>query len=294
MKPAALSAALGATLLAATAVGAQAPRAKAPAPAAPAPAAAAPTAADWRVPDPNNVLVIDTNKGRVLVELVPEIAPLHVAQVRALAHENFYDGLKFFRVIENFMAQTGDPQNLGTGNSKKPNIPAEFLFRRGADTPFTLAADQTVAEVGFVKTVPVMSQSMMLAPMTRDQRVSAWGLFCQGVAGMARDENPDGANSQFFLMRGPYPALEKRYTAFGRVISGQSVVNAIKVGEPVAEPQDFMERVRVLADLPEKDRPKVRVIDTRGAWFKAEVGRLRTAKGAEFSACDVEIPSEVK
>src|SRR5580693_5717951 len=80
---------------------------------APAPAASAPPAApgpgDWRAPDPNDIMVIDTNKGRIIVEMLPEVAPLHVAQIRALAHENFYDGLRFFRVIDKFMDQTGDP-----------------------------------------------------------------------------------------------------------------------------------------------------------------------------------------
>lgn len=254
----------------------------------------APSAADWRTPDPNDVLVIDTNKGRILVEMVPEVAPQFVARMRDLAHAHFFDGQKFFRVIENFMDQTGDPQNTGTGGSDKPNVPAEFTFRRGADTPFALAADQTVAEVGFVKSLPVMTQSMMLAAMTKDQKVSGWALYCPGVAGAARDSDPDSANSQFFLMRAGYPSLEKRYTAWGRVIAGEDVVRAIKVGEPVAEPMDHMERVRVLADLPEAERPKVRVIDPRGAWFKAEIERVRHMKGADFSACDVDIPAEVK
>jgi len=252
-----------------------------------------PAAADWRTPDPNNVLVIDTNRGRVLVEMIPEVAPQHVARMRELAHEKFFDGQKFFRVIENFMDQTGDPQNTGTGGSDKPNVPGEFTFRRGADTPFVLAADQAVAEVGFVKSLPVMSQSMMLAAMTKDQKVSAWALYCPGVAGAARDSNEDSANSQFFLMRAGYPSLEKRYTAWGRVIAGQDVVRAIKVGEPVEPPMDYMERVRLLADLPEAERPKVRVIDPKGVWFKNEVERKRSMKGADFSACDVEIPAEV-
>ena len=265
-----------------------------PAPATPAAPAGAPGAADWRTPDPNDVLVIDTNKGRILVELVPDVAPQNATRIRELAHENFFDGLRFFRVIENFMDQTGDPQNTGQGGSSKPNVPGEFTFRRGTDLNFVVAADQSVAEVGFVKSLPVMSQSMMLAAMTKDQKVSAWGLFCPGVAGMARDDNPDSANSQFFLMRAGYPALEKRYTAFGRVISGMDTVKAIKVGEPVADPQDRMERVRLLADLSEKDRPKVRVIDPKGPWFKAEIARVRARKGADFSACDVEIPVEVK
>jgi peptidylprolyl isomerase len=262
--------------------------------AAPASKPAGPGATDWRTPDPNDVLVIDTNKGRILVELVPEVAPQNATRIRELAHENFFDGLRFFRVVENFMDQTGDPQNTGQGGSSKPNVPGEFTFRRGSDLDFVVAADQSVAEVGFVKSLPVMSQSMMLAPMTKDQKVSAWGLYCPGVAGMARDDNPDSANSQFFLMRAGYPALEKRYTAFGRVISGMDVVTAIKVGEPVADPQDRMERVRLLADLAEKDRPKVRVIDPKGPWFKAEIARVRALKGADFSACDVDIPVEVK
>jgi peptidylprolyl isomerase len=255
--------------------------------------AAQPAAADWRTPDPNDVLVIDTNKGRIFVEMIPEVAPQTVARVRELAHAGFYDGQKFFRVIDKFMDQTGDPQNNGTGGSDKPNVPAEFTFRRGADTPFVLAADQSVAEIGFIKSLPVMTQSMMLAPMTKDQKVTGWALYCPGVAGFARDESPDSGNSQFFLMRDGYPSLEKRYTAWGRVIAGEEVVRAIKVGEPVAEPMDRMEHVHVLADLPEAQRPKVRVIDPKGSWFKATVERMRRAKGADFSACDINIPSEV-
>ena len=285
-----------AAAIAVTAVAA--PKAKAPAAAVPPPppvaTPAAPGPADWRTPDPNNVLVIDTNKGRIVVEMIPEVAPLHVTQVRALAHENFYDGQRFFRVIDKFMDQTGDPQNNGQGGSSKPNIPAEFTFRRGSDLTFVMAADQTVAEIGFLKSLPMESQSMALSAMTKDQKVTAWGLYCQGVMGMARDENPDSGNSQFFLMRYPYPSLERKYTAWGRVISGLDVVRAIKVGEPVEDPQDRMEHVRLLADLPEVGRPKVRVIDPRGPWFKAEIGRVRAARGADFTACDVDVPVEVK
>ena len=238
--------------------------------------------------------MIDTNKGRIVVEMLPEVAPLHVTQIRALAHENFYDGLRFFRVIDKFMDQTGDPQNNGQGGSSKPNVSAEFTFRRGADLPFVMAADQTVAEIGFIKTLPVSSQSMQLAAMTKDQKIKAWALYCQGVMGMARDDNPDSGNSQFFLMRWPFPSLEKRYTAWGRVISGLDVVRAIKVGEPVEDPQDRMEHVRLLADIPEATRPKVRVVDTAGSWFKAQIARVKAAKGADFTACDVDIPAEVK
>lgn len=260
----------------------------------PAPSAAAPTAADWRTPNPDDVLVIDTNKGRIIVEMVPEVAPQAAQRIRELALEHFYDGLTFFRVIDEFMAQTGDPENKGTGASSKPDVPAEFQFRRGPSTPFTLVADQAVAEVGFIKSLPVSTQSMMLAPLTKDGKISGYALYCPGVAGAARGEEDNSANSQFFLMRAHYPRLERRYTAFGRVISGQAVVNAIKTGEPVPEPQDRMERVRVLSDIPEAERPKIRVIDPAGAWFKAEIARAKAAAGANFTACDVNIPVEVK
>lgn len=281
---------IAATLAACAATAVAQPQKPAPAP----PRPSAPTAADWRTPNPDDVLVIDTNKGRIIVELVPEVAPETAGRVRELAKRKFYDGLTFFRVIEGFMAQTGDPQNNGTGNSELPDIKAEFFFRRGADTPVVLADNQQVAEVGFIKALPVMSQSMMLAPLTADGKVQAWGLYCPGVLGMARGEDANSANSQFFLMRDKYPRLEKRYTAFGRALVGQDVINAIKVGEPVPEPQDRMERVRVLSDLPENERPKIRVIDAAGPWFKAEVARAKAAQGSNFSACDVNIPVEVK
>ncbi|MES2340800.1 MAG: peptidylprolyl isomerase [Pseudomonadota bacterium] len=270
-----------------------APKAKAPAAPVVPPAPGAPSAADWRTPDPENVLVIDTTKGRILVELSPEVAPNHVVRVKELTRTGLYDGRLFFRVIDAFMAQTGDPKDTGEGNSDKPDLAAEFSFRRGPATPFVQVADQTVAEIGFVGALPVMTQSSMLMPMTTDGMVSGWGLYCPGVAGMARGEANDSANSQFFLMRQAYPSLEKRYTAFGRVISGLDVVRAIKVGEPVVDP-DKMLKVRVMADIPAAERPKVRVIDPNSAWFKAEVANVRGAMGADFTACAIKIPSEVK
>lgn len=260
----------------------------------PQPANPAPSASDFRTPDPQDILVIDTNKGRILVELVPLAAPAHVVRVRELARQGLYNARSFFRVIDQFMAQTGDPKDDGTGGSELPDLAAEFTFRRGADTPFVQVADQAVAEIGFIGPLPVMTQSSQLMPMTADGRISGWALYCPGVAGMARGGSPDSANSQFFLMRQAYPSLEKRYTAFGRVIAGLDVVRAIKTGEPVDPPQDVMTRVQVLADMPAASRPKVRVIDPRSPWFAAEVARVRASLGADFTACAISIPSEVK
>jgi peptidylprolyl isomerase len=252
-----------------------------------------PTDADWRTPDPQNVLVIDTNKGRVIVELVPEVAPDHVERLRTLAHTGVYDGRTFFRVIDRFMAQTGDPQNTGEGQTDLPNLKAEFTWRRGAESAFVPVSAPQGSQTGLIFSLPAVSQDISYTAMTSDQKVAAWGTYCPGVVGMARDENPDSANSQFFMMRYAYPSLDKRYTAFGRVVSGLDVIRAIKTGEPVEAPQDAMQKVRVLADIPETERPKVRLIDPKGAWFKGYVATVRAQKGADFSVCDLELPAKV-
>lgn len=249
-------------------------------------------AADYRTPDPENVLVIETTKGRILVELSPEAAPGHAARIKLLTREKVYDGLVFHRVIDQFMAQTGDPLGTGEGQSNHPDLKGEFTFRRDASAPFAPAANLAGQTLGFMRTLPIATQPDPLMVMTADKKVAAWGLYCPGVAGMARGDDPDSANSQFFLMRQPYPSLEKRYTVWGRVIDGLPVVRAIKTGEPVQDP-DKMLRVRLLADIPATERPTVRVMDTRGPAFRALVERTRAAKGADFSPCDLDIPAQV-
>lgn len=250
-------------------------------------------ASGWRAPDPENLLLIDTSKGRIIVEMVPEAAPAHVARIRRLARAKLYDGLVFFRVIDQFMAQTGDPGNTGDGGSAEPNLKAEFTFRRTPQAPFATVARPMGTQVGFVASLPVVSQADSFSTMTPDHKLAAWGTYCPGVAGMARDDEPDTANSQFFLMRQAYPSLDKRYTAWGRVVAGLDVVRAIKTGEPVSDP-DRMTRVRVLADLPEAERPRVQVIDERAPAFRRLAARVRRAKGADFSVCDIELPARIR
>jgi len=260
-----------------------------------------PASAEWRKPDPENVLVFETSKGRIIVEMVPAAAPAHVERVRTLTRAGFYDGLTFFRVIDRFMAQTGDPTNTGMGGSELPDLKAEFPFRRGAAPAFTvvdrLPGDfntPSATEVGFLGVLPVRSLPSMQMMLAADGKVTSWGLFCSGVMGMARSSNPDSANSQFFFMRGPYASLDNDYTAWGRVIVGQEVVGAIKVGEPVSLPQDVMTTVRVLADLPAAQRPKVEVLDVAGPTFKAMVADARSkAGGRPLDPCDIEIPARV-
>ena len=166
-------------------------------------AAGAQQASDWRTPDPDNVLVVDTNKGRIIVELSPEIAPNHVARVRDLAKAHFYDNLTFFRVIDGFMAQTGDPEGTGRGGMGD-KLPAEF-----SKEPFV-----------------------------------------RGTVGMARTNDPNSAQSQFFIDFAPAPSLTGQYTVWGKVTKGMECVDKIKKGEPPSNP-DKMIRVRVAADVKE-------------------------------------------
>lgn len=225
--------------------------------------------------------------------MAPQVAPLTVARVRDLARAGFYDGRAFFRVIDNFMDQTGDPQDNGQGQSTQPNLPPEFTFRRGADTPLVVVIKEGGAEAGFLGPMPVISQSMDLALFTADHKVKAFGTFCPGVAGMARAEAEDSGNSQFYLMRAVTPALDQKYTPWGRAISGLDVIRAIKVGEPVLPPQDTVTKVRVLADIPAAERPSVRVVDPAGPWFKAEVDRVGKEKAVGVSICDFDLPADI-
>jgi peptidylprolyl isomerase len=137
-------------------------------------------------PTPENTLHLDLKDGRVVIELRPELAPKHVAQIKTLAARGFYDNTPFHRVIEGFMAQGGDPTGTGTGGSDLPNLPAEF---------------------------------------------STSARFVRGTCGMARSQNPNSANSQFFIMFQPSPALDGQYTIWGRVVSGMDAVDKIKRGD---------------------------------------------------------------
>jgi peptidylprolyl isomerase len=134
--------------------------------------------------DLQHTLYLDTKDGRVTILLRPDLAPKHVAQIEALTKRGFYNGLVFHRVIDGFMAQTGDPTGTGAGKSDLPNIPAEFSAE-----PFE-----------------------------------------RGTVGMARSQDPDSANSQFFICFAAAPFLNNKYTVVGQVISGMDMVDKIKKG----------------------------------------------------------------
>ncbi|WP_339870898.1 peptidylprolyl isomerase [uncultured Brevundimonas sp.] len=257
-----------------------------------------PAASDWRTIAPENLLVIDTTKGRVLVELEPRIAPNHITRIRTLADQGFYDGIVFHRVIAGFMAQTGDPTGTGMNGSTLPDLAGEFGFRRGADSGFVAIPNSGDGLRGILGSMPVVTQPDAQMFVTADFKTAASGLFCPAVAGMARSSGADSANSQFFLMMDENDSLNGLYTTFGRVVVGLDVVKALKTGPEatdgrVTDSPDSMTRVRTAAALPEGERPAVRVQSPSSAAFQAEVERVRAARGVRFSICDLQPAAEL-
>lgn len=158
--------------------------------------------------DPQNTLFMETPHGRVTIRLRPDLAPKHVEQIKTLVRRKFYDGAPFHRVIEGFMAQTGDPRNRnGTGGSDLPNIPAEF---------------------------------------SREP-------YKRGTVGMARTNDPNSANSQFFICFNDSgcASLTGQYTIWGNVVAGMEAIDKVKRGAPgsgsVSGPENII-RMQIAAD----------------------------------------------
>lgn len=255
-------------------------------------------AADWRVISPDNLLVIDTSKGRVLVELDPRVAPQTVERIRTLTARGFYDGLKFHRVIRGFMAQTGDPLGTGAGGSDLPDVPGEFTFRRGRNADFAIVPSAGPGIRGILGGMPLQTQPDAQMFVTADMKVDASGLFCPGIAGMARSGDPNSANSQFFLMSGANANLNGSYTTFGRIVSGQSVVAALNAGVDSADGAvgpnaDVMTKVQLASAIAEGQRPTAKVLNPTSPAFALRYEAARARLGNAFSICDVEIPSIV-
>ena len=165
------------------------------------------------IKDPENTIIMETTKGKVVIQLLPDLAPGHVARIKELTREGAYDGVVFHRVIEDFMAQTGDvqygktggkdfnPARAGMGGSEKPDLKAEF------------------SNMSHVR----------------------------GTCSMARSQMPNSANSQFFICFTDAPWLNKQYSVWGQVIEGMDNIDKIKRGEPVRDP-DTIVSMKVAAD----------------------------------------------
>jgi peptidylprolyl isomerase len=241
----------------------------------------------WRALDPENTLVIDTTKGRLIIEMRPEMAPKSVERVKLLARQKIYNGLQFHRVIGDFVAQTGNPDNKDNGRSGYPNLAPEMEFKHQRNAANVWTSNGSDAASGFFGSVPFQS-----IPISADrQSMLGWGAHCAGVMGMGRDKPLDSANSEFYFMLAASRDMDHDYTVVGRVVVGMAVLQALKQGEPPANP-DIMQSVRLLADLPQAERPKVSIMT--GTALSALINKIRREKAADFSVCDVIVPVKVE
>lgn len=245
------------------------------------------SAGDWRGLDAANTIVIETSKGRIVMEWRPDVSPHAVERIKLLTRERLYDGLLFHRVIDGYIAQTGNPNNKDSGSSH-PDLPAELTFPLQSGAVYTTVVEASDHIAGFIGATPFEAELPALAAK-RNRPPRAWGLYCAGAVGMGHWQDVNTANSEIFFTREPARRLERMYTRVATVVSGLDVVRALTVGEPPAAP-DRMIRARVLEDMPESERPKLRVMDTTSAAFGKIVARVRAEKGANFSVCDITVP----
>lgn len=244
---------------------------------------------NWRQAEPENLLVLETTKGRIIVEMLPQAAPAHIKQFRTIASEGKWDGTIFHRVIDDFMAQGGDIRAMNGEGSGLPNLKGEFTFRaKPGEMEINTIGPLDSASSGLYMGFPIATQAQFLAELTGDSSVERWIPHCPGVVSTARTDDPNSANSQFFLMRHQADHLDKKYTAWGRVVDGFDVVRAIKKGPspngtPIADP-DVLEKAYMMSDLPEGEQLDVWVqrSDTP-EWTE----RLAEADQSGTDICDV-------
>jgi peptidylprolyl isomerase len=232
---------------------------------------------DWLPLDPANTLVVETSKGRFIVELHPEAAPLHVARMKVLTRRGYYNNVTFYRVIKGFMAQVG--RRVAP---TLPNLKDEFTFPVTPATPVVRLGGENQ---GWIGALPVQ-----VDPATG----RGFAYFCPGIASTAHGDPANTGNDQVFYMRGRGgPTIESHFTAWGRVVQGQEVVEALNDGQPPPSP-DRIVRMRVLADIPAAERPKVMVMDTRSPAFRDVVEGVMKERTTVFHPCDVTVPVKVE
>src|SRR5260221_8022163 len=264
---------------------------------------AASQAADWQVLDPEYTLYVELASGRVVIEMAPTFAPLHVVNVKALAREHYYDGLSIVRAQDNYVVQLADP------NAEKPELarkiqhakrtlPPEFDRALDPKLPFTRFPDDDVyaPQAGFSGDFPV----------ARDpKRGKMWLIHSYGMVGAGRDAPADsGGGTELYVVIGHAPRhLDRNVTLLGRVVLGIELLSALPRGTGAlgfyekAEQRVPIKAIRVAADVPLAERTDLQVlrtspslfkdlIDPRGNrrenWFKSQAGHIEI--------CNVPIP----
>lgn len=258
--------------------------------------------AEWRTPDPQNLVYMDLPQGRVIIELAQDWSPLHAANIRTLIREHYFDGTQIIRVQDNFVTQWGDPdgddkkkaKSLGTA---KETLAPEFTRKGGKVYPFTKLPDGDVyaAEVGFSDGLPV----------ARDGKGEAWIAHCYGTVGVARDTGAETGNgSSLYAIIGQAPRnLDRNLAVAGKVIKGMDILSAYpRGGEPMGfydkpEQRVTIKSVRLAADVPEAERTPIQVLRTDSKTFAAVVEAKRnrhddfyTRPAGKIDLCNISVP----
>ena len=260
---------------------------------------------DWRALDPQNTLYMDTRLGRIVIELAPPFAPKHVENIKALAREQYWDGLAIIRSQDNWVAQWGDPdeKNPRPFKQAKPKLEGEFTVPIKNDRQFTRMKDRDgyAPQVGHSNGFPSARN-----PASRQ----AWLVHCYGMVGVGRDnESNSGNGSSLYAVTGHAPRhLDRNITVVGRVVSGMPLLASLPRGAGAMGFYDKPElnvpitSVKVAADLPEAERSKFEVMRTDSPIYKLVLEAQRNRGGpwtkvpaGHLEICNAPVPvREVK
>ncbi len=242
--------------------------------------------ANWRKVDPENLLMFTIKRQEVLIELRPDFAPAHVAQVKKITRDTNYDALPFHRVIDEFMAQGGETYAVYQVFPRYPLLKGEFTFNRDPAKQKVQWVGKTATGdgLGYLEGFVIQGQPDEAAMLTGAAKT--WALHCPGITSMARTNDPDSADTQFFLMRQSRTGtpdvggLDQAYTIWGRAVTGLDVIRSIKAGPEETDGRlppsqaDKLSKAVVVADLPAAKQPTVYVQRTDGPEFQATLASL--------------------
>jgi len=235
---------------------------------------------DWRPIDNDNTLYLELNTGRVIIELAPQFAPLHAANIKTLVREGYFDGLVIMRVQENYVVQWGDPTEKKTPQKGKKNLPPEFSVPVIKDIAFTRLPDVD----GYAKHVG-FSNGFHAA---RDAKsANTWLAHCTATVGVGRDNDVgSGGGTELYVVTGHSPRhLDRNITLVGRVVQGMSLLTVLPRGTGALgfyeKPEQYVpiKSMRVAADVAEADRTLLEIIRTDTPTFTAMVEALRNRGG---------------
>jgi peptidylprolyl isomerase len=237
---------------------------------------AASTPADWRPPDSDNTLYVELPGGRVVIELAPRFAPLHVANIKKLTRARYFDGLSIIRVQDNYVVQWGDPGNRHPIPAGIGKVAPEFDLETPAGMPFTPLPDGDVyaPEVGFSDGLPIARSAALHR---------TWLAHCYGMVGVGRDLDVEsGSGAELYVVIGHAPRhLDRNVALVGRVLKGMELLSGLPRGGAEmgfytkSETPTPIKSIRVAADVPPAERSNLEVLRTDSAVFNALIESRR-------------------